>query len=199
MVYIKRVKTGDNESRIATMMWSEDLRHDPRNHSVPVLDIFQDDEDPTISYLVMPFLRLIDRPAFDLVEEMVDFIDQILEVRGGVRLHVHSLCTHDAQGLVFMHEHGVAHRYVYCIYPESSLDTHLAFQRLHVQELNDGCLSNVPARITPDKRCIPPGCPNDRPSPCTNVCARAILLRRLWHIDLHPARCPSKAGLGNSG
>ena len=82
MVYIKRVKTGDDESRIATMLWSEDLRRNPWNHSVPVLDLFQDDDDPSISYLIMPFLRLIDRPPFDLVEEVVDFVDQILEVRG---------------------------------------------------------------------------------------------------------------------
>lgn len=80
LVYIKRMKTGGNESRIATMLSAEHLRKDPRNHSVPIIDLFQDDEDPEISYMVMPFLRLIDRPPFDLVQELVDFIDQIIEV-----------------------------------------------------------------------------------------------------------------------
>ena len=80
-VYIKRVKTGDNESQITSMLSSEPLRRDPRNHSVPILDIFPDDEDPGVSYMVMPLLRLIDDPHFDLVEELVDFVDQILEVR----------------------------------------------------------------------------------------------------------------------
>ena len=79
-VYIKRVKTGDEESRIACMLSSGPLRQDPRNHSVPVFDMFPDDEDPTTSYMVMPLLRLIDQPPFDLVQELIDFIDQILEV-----------------------------------------------------------------------------------------------------------------------
>ena len=80
-VYIKRVKTGDNESQITSMLSSEPLRQDPRNHSVPVFEIFPDDEDPGISYMIMPLLRLIDEPKFDLVEELIEFADQILEVR----------------------------------------------------------------------------------------------------------------------
>ena len=59
LVYIKRVDTEGEEARIATMMVSDSLVNDPRNHSVPILDIFKDEEDDTISYLVMPFLRLI--------------------------------------------------------------------------------------------------------------------------------------------
>lgn len=42
--------------------------------------MFQDDEDPEISYMVMPFLRPIDLPKFEFVIEVVDFVDQILEV-----------------------------------------------------------------------------------------------------------------------
>lgn len=80
-VYIKRVNTGDDESQITCMLSSEPLRQDPRNHSVPVLDIFPDGDDPAISYMVMPLLRLIDEPPFDLVEELIDFVDQLLEVR----------------------------------------------------------------------------------------------------------------------
>lgn len=45
-----------------------------------MLDVIQDDEDPSISYLVMPFLRLMNDPPFEHVEEVVDFVDQILEV-----------------------------------------------------------------------------------------------------------------------
>jgi len=109
LVYIKRVKTGDNESRITTMLSSERLRQDPRNHSVPVLDLFQDDEDPRISYIVMPFLRLIDSPQFDLVEELVEFVDQTLE------------------GLVFMHDQGVAHRD--CTYKNIMMDATAMYPR----------------------------------------------------------------------
>ena len=56
---------------------------DPANHSVPILDTFQDLIDKSISYLVMPFLRLIDDPEFEVVEEVLDFVDQILEVCSG--------------------------------------------------------------------------------------------------------------------
>ncbi|CAL1702594.1 unnamed protein product [Somion occarium] len=92
LVYIKRIRTGDTETQIATMLSSPELRQDPRNHAVPILEVIQDDEDLSISYLVMPFLRPIDNPAFESVDELLDFGDQILE------------------GLVFLHEHDVAHR-----------------------------------------------------------------------------------------
>jgi hypothetical protein len=54
---------------------------DPANHSVPILDTFEDSVNKSISYLVMPFLRLTDNPRFEVVEEVLDFADRILEVR----------------------------------------------------------------------------------------------------------------------
>ena len=72
------MKTGNPESHIALTLSDID---DPANHSVPILDTFVDSVDNSISYLVMPFLRLFDDPAFDVVEEVVDFADQALEVR----------------------------------------------------------------------------------------------------------------------
>jgi hypothetical protein len=59
---------------------------DPANHSVPILDTFEDLADKSISYLVMPFLRLTDNPPFEVVEEVLDFADQILQVRLGHEL-----------------------------------------------------------------------------------------------------------------
>jgi hypothetical protein len=56
---------------------------DPTNHSVPILDTFEDPVNKSVSYLVMPFLRLADNPCFGVVEEVLDFTDQILEVRSG--------------------------------------------------------------------------------------------------------------------
>lgn len=102
LVYLKRVRTGDEESRIACMLSAPPLRDDPRNHCVPILDIFQDDEDESISYMVMPFLRLINSPPFDTPQDVIEFVDQILE------------------GLVFMHEQGVAHRD--CTYKNIMMD-----------------------------------------------------------------------------
>ena len=80
LVYIKRVKTGDQESSIASLLSSNDLRMDSRNHTVPILDNFVDNEDPGTSYMVMPFLRPIDDPDFEVVDEVAEFVSQILEV-----------------------------------------------------------------------------------------------------------------------
>lgn len=77
LVYIKKVWTGDEESRIALVLCSYG---DATNHSVPILDTFVDATNPDISYLVMPFLREVDQPAFDNIGDTLDFADQILEV-----------------------------------------------------------------------------------------------------------------------
>ncbi|KZT13118.1 uncharacterized protein LAESUDRAFT_767619 [Laetiporus sulphureus 93-53] len=111
LVYIKRAKTGDDESRIATMLSSPPLRGDPENHSVPILDSFQGANGESVLYLVMPFFRLIDEPPFSLVVEVVEFIDQILE------------------GLQFLHKHGVAHRD--CTYKNLMMDAREMFPRGH--------------------------------------------------------------------
>ena len=78
LVYIKEVRTGDLESYIALTISAID---DPANHSVPILDTFEDSVNKSISYLVMPFLRLTDNPRFEVVEDVLDFADQILGVR----------------------------------------------------------------------------------------------------------------------
>lgn len=62
------------------MLSSPQLRADLRNHCVPILDHFGDPDDPSILYIVMPFLRFFDSPPFHTVEDCVDFIDQLLEV-----------------------------------------------------------------------------------------------------------------------
>ncbi|VDB85836.1 unnamed protein product [Peniophora sp. CBMAI 1063] len=107
LVYVKRIKTGDQESSIASVLSSEPLRKDPRNHTVPVEDVFVDDEDPSTSYLVMPFLRRPTSPPFEYVGEVVDFVDQVLE------------------GLTFMHDQGVAHRD--CAMPNIMMDASALF------------------------------------------------------------------------
>ncbi|VDB85818.1 unnamed protein product [Peniophora sp. CBMAI 1063] len=109
LVYIKRVPTGGLEPSIATALSSEDMRLDSRNHSVPVLDLFVDEENPETSYMVMPFLRYFNSPEFRTVGDVVDFVDQILE------------------GLVFMHEQGVAHRD--CSMPNILMDAESLFPR----------------------------------------------------------------------
>lgn len=85
LVYIKRVPTDSDELKIALMLSSESLRENPRNHCVLILDHFEDEDDRTISYMVMPFLRLLDEPPFELVDQVIDFVDQILIVGASMR------------------------------------------------------------------------------------------------------------------
>ena len=63
------------------MLSTKELLADPRNHCVPVIDVIDDPDYDAISYMVMPMLRLVDNPPFQYVKEIIDFVDQILEVR----------------------------------------------------------------------------------------------------------------------
>ena len=80
-VYIKEVGRGDEESQIAQMLSTKELLADPRNHCVPVIDVIDDPDDGSKSYMVMPLLRNAADPPFQHVKEIIDFVDQILEVR----------------------------------------------------------------------------------------------------------------------
>ena len=80
VVYIKEIKTGSEEHRIAQLLTQEDWINDPRNRCVPIVKIFKDHKDPGVSYIVMPFLRPADSPPFETVKEIIDYVDQILEV-----------------------------------------------------------------------------------------------------------------------
>lgn len=72
------------------MLSTPESLSDPTNHSVPVLDHFTDESDPSITYIVQPLLREFDDPEFYAISEMVDFMKQTLEVND---LHVdHAVC-----------------------------------------------------------------------------------------------------------
>ena len=79
-VYIKEVATDSEELHIAQLLTQEGWVSDPRNHCVPVAKVFQDHENPNLSYIVMPLLRPVDTPPFETVREIIKFTDQILEV-----------------------------------------------------------------------------------------------------------------------
>ena len=79
-VYIKEIATGSEELRIAQLLTQEEWISDPRNHCVPVKKVFKDYTNPNVTYVVMPFLRLMNDPPFEYVKEIIQFTDQILEV-----------------------------------------------------------------------------------------------------------------------
>ena len=77
---MKRVRTESLEVDIATFFSTDARKKDADNHCVPILEVFSDDEDPTVSYMVMPCLRLLDDPPFSHINDIVDVVDQLLEV-----------------------------------------------------------------------------------------------------------------------
>ena len=112
MIKHLRKSAHPNESIIGRYLSSPPLSDDPRNHSGPVLDVFDDPSDPNIQYIVMPLLRNYKDPKFTTVGEAVEFFRQAFEV--GIKKY-NSLFQYlllSVQGLQFMHEHHVAHRYV---------------------------------------------------------------------------------------
>ncbi|KAJ8502134.1 hypothetical protein ONZ51_g223 [Trametes cubensis] len=119
LVLIKKVRSGSAEVQIASALYSKPLRSNPRNHCVPVLDVLRDPQDEAWSYLVMPFLRDIDDPPFESVDNILDCCEQLLE------------------GLAFIHEQGVAHRD--CAYRNLMMDADALFpQGFH--PMSDMCL-----------------------------------------------------------
>ena len=80
LVMIKKVARDSQEVRIATYLSSEALQKDPRNHTVPVFDILDDPDDPTLSFMVMVYLRRIHDVEFDTVGSIFDCVGQLLEV-----------------------------------------------------------------------------------------------------------------------
>ncbi|KAI0633106.1 kinase-like domain-containing protein [Trametes polyzona] len=89
LVAIKRFQDKAQEVEIGRFLTSI---KQPENHCVEVIDAFPDPQDPTWTFLVMPYLRPFNNPEFELVGEVIDFVRQMLE------------------GLAFLHSHSIAHR-----------------------------------------------------------------------------------------
>ena len=72
-VMIKQIPKGrSDEVQIGRYLSSPELRDDEDNHSVPILDDFQDEEEPEVVFIVMPVLRPFDDPPFFAVREAVE-------------------------------------------------------------------------------------------------------------------------------
>ncbi|KAL1937554.1 hypothetical protein VTO73DRAFT_13049 [Trametes versicolor] len=107
LVYLKKIRPDSQELEILRYISSPDMVQHPQNHCVPLLDVIYDPSDPETCFIVMPYLRYIDHPPFELVEDMMEFGEVILE------------------GLVFLHDHGVAHRD--CAYKNIMMDASAMF------------------------------------------------------------------------
>ncbi|KAI0345529.1 hypothetical protein BDW22DRAFT_884508 [Trametopsis cervina] len=91
-VVIKGVPTPSDELTTLASIHQGPSRTHPANHCVPILEVFEDTNDPELSYIAMPSLGRIRSSTFRNVGDVVHFTSQIL------------------LGLDFMHAHHVAHR-----------------------------------------------------------------------------------------
>jgi hypothetical protein len=76
-VAIKATLGWTREASIAFLFTDGNAIEEPRNHCVPILDTFIEED---IVYLVMPLLRAFNDPTFVTVAEVIDFVDQMVQV-----------------------------------------------------------------------------------------------------------------------
>ena len=81
LVYLKRIPKDSTEIQIAKFFSTGESAHDARNHCVPVLDYFEDENLAEYGILVMPLFRPFDDPEFHSIDEVLEFMRQTLEVR----------------------------------------------------------------------------------------------------------------------
>ncbi|RDB27810.1 hypothetical protein Hypma_002172 [Hypsizygus marmoreus] len=91
-VVFKCVDTSTEEIPIGRYLSSPSLSSNPRNRSVPILDVIPLPNDDSQALIVMPLLLHFTELPFRRVGEVAEAIGQYL------------------QGLKFMHEHNIAHR-----------------------------------------------------------------------------------------
>jgi hypothetical protein len=78
-VVLKRVPSAGNEVEIALYLSSAEMRSNPRNRTVPILDVITLPDDKYV-LLVMPYLRIFNTPPFHCRMEFVEAIRQFLQV-----------------------------------------------------------------------------------------------------------------------
>jgi len=79
-VVLKRVPVPGRELNIALSLSSTEMRSDPRNHTVPIVEIVNLPDDKDNVLLVMPHLRIFNTPPFHCRGEVVEALRQFLQV-----------------------------------------------------------------------------------------------------------------------
>jgi hypothetical protein len=85
-----------NEANTALFLSSKKLTRDPRNHSVPVIEVFSVPNQENLSITVLPLLRPCNDPDLGTVGEATEFLRQIFEVR--IPYYVYVLMCRDTDG-----------------------------------------------------------------------------------------------------
>lgn len=77
---MKHVEKDSKECVVRSVVLSKYLTDDGQDRFVPLLDTFDDPINNAMCYHVVPFLRKMYEPPFEIVSEVIDFVDQVLEV-----------------------------------------------------------------------------------------------------------------------
>jgi hypothetical protein len=80
-VVLKKVRTASYEIPVAQLLSSPALRNDPRNHTIPLLDVIPLPADDDWALLVMPALLEFQKLPFRRVGEFCEAAMQYLQVR----------------------------------------------------------------------------------------------------------------------
>jgi hypothetical protein len=73
-------RTHPNEVAIAQYLSSPELASDPKNHCVPIFEVLDVPDYENLQILVMPLLRVYNKPAMRTVGEAVGCFQQLFEV-----------------------------------------------------------------------------------------------------------------------
>ncbi|KAG8917936.1 hypothetical protein FRC02_002768 [Tulasnella sp. 418] len=92
VVMMKILQKNSAELQITSRFSSKEMRDDPDNHCVPLLDVLDDPLDSQKCIMVLPLLRDSREPRFASIGDCIDFVEQTLK------------------GILFLHNHKVAHR-----------------------------------------------------------------------------------------
>jgi hypothetical protein len=79
-VVLKRVRAIGDEIHIALHLSSAQMRSDPRNRTVAILDVIPIHGHTEEVFLVMPYLRQFHSPPFHCRAEFVEALRQFLQV-----------------------------------------------------------------------------------------------------------------------
>ncbi|KAG6901969.1 hypothetical protein C0995_006068 [Termitomyces sp. Mi166 len=115
-VALKCLDTNSDEISIALYLCSANVGTDPRNHTMPVLDVILLPPDGSKSLIVMPQLFPFDELPFRRFGELAEAFRQYIEVWGSESFRIDSpFLNNKLQGLDFMHQHGIVHGDACCL------------------------------------------------------------------------------------
>lgn len=77
VVVLKYVPRSTPEIELGRHLASEELKSDPNNHAIPLLDVLEDEADPENAILVFPLLRRLDAPPVRSVREALDSFNRV--------------------------------------------------------------------------------------------------------------------------